>query len=146
MIRVIAYHIAVVMTYNQKYYVRNRKKEILRGRLYRKKNGKKINAFRQKHKKKICQYTRWWHFKKKYGLSPEGYFDLVAKKQKFRCALCNELFKGKSGFSKIHVDHCHKSGKVRGIIHSSCNLLLGLCKDDITFLKKAIRYLKKHQK
>jgi len=39
------------------------------------------------------------------------------------------------------IDHCHTSGKVRGILCDPCNTALGKFKDNITILKKAIEYL-----
>ncbi len=42
---------------------------------------------------------------------------------------------------KLHVDHCHTSGKVRGLLCYNCNNGLGRFKDDIIVLKKAVDYL-----
>jgi len=42
-------------------------------------------------------------------------------------------------------DHCHKTGKKRGKVCLSCNLVLGMFKDDIGRFKKAIKYLEKYK-
>lgn len=39
------------------------------------------------------------------------------------------------------IDHCHKTGKIRGILCSRCNTALGGFNDDIKLLDKAINYL-----
>lgn len=50
--------------------------------------------------------------------------DLRAKmlsEQAYRCALCGHSLDP----SEAALDHCHKTGRVRGVLHSSCNILLG---------------------
>ena len=45
---------------------------------------------------------------------------------------------------QLVVDHCHKTGKIRGLICDSCNVGLGRFKDNIDNLKNAIKYLEKN--
>lgn len=45
--------------------------------------------------------------------------------------------------AKLHVDHCHTTGKIRGLLCYNCNNGLGRLKDDIMVLEMAIVYLKK---
>ena len=47
---------------------------------------------------------------------------------------------------QVHIDHCHKTGMVRGILCQQCNLLLGLANDDPSILRACIRYLEKFRK
>ena len=54
------------------------------------------------------------------------------------CALCG---KNLNELSKINVDHDHDTGKIRGILCSSCNMGLGLLGDNLEALKKATDYL-----
>lgn len=55
---------------------------------------------------------------RKYGITEDQYLDKL-KKQKDSCALCK---KHQSNFSyRLHVDHNHKSGKVRGLLCYYCN-------------------------
>jgi hypothetical protein len=42
------------------------------------------------------------------------------------------------------VDHCHSTGKIRGILCGKCNLMLGKAEDNIEYLKSAIKYLEKY--
>jgi hypothetical protein len=53
------------------------------------------------------------------------------------CALCRGQF-GEKGF---HVDHCHESLKVRGLLCVNCNVGLGCFQDDPERLRAAIEYL-----
>lgn len=73
----------------------------------------------------------------RYGITQEQY-DSMLILQGGVCAICKQ--KPKSSF---HLDHCHSTGKVRGILCSNCNMALGLLKDNTTFLQKAIEYLSK---
>jgi hypothetical protein len=61
------------------------------------------------------------------------------EKQKGKCAICNEEPKTVRG---LHIDHCHKTGKVRGLLCHGCNVALGSFKEDVTLLNKAIEYIR----
>ena len=81
--------------------------------------------------------------KLKYGMSVEEY-DILWEKQKGVCAICGlpEIRKHQNGqIVRLAVDHCHKTGKVRGLLCSHCNLMLGSARDDINILLKGIQYL-----
>ena len=54
------------------------------------------------------------------------------------CGLCE--VKLKDGKHK-HVDHCHETGKIRGVLCSKCNNGLGFFNDNPDMLRKAIQYL-----
>ena len=75
--------------------------------------------------------------KKKYGLSPEEYFSLF-KKNDGSCEICGTK---DFGNKKPHIDHDHKTNKVRGLLCSNCNLLIGYAGENVEVLKKAIQYL-----
>lgn len=82
-------------------------------------------------------YSNWLN--RNYGIGIED-FDAMYERQKGRCKICGtEKPRGRGGF---HVDHCHQSGTVRGLLCTSCNMMLGLASDDIGTLRSAIRYLK----
>jgi hypothetical protein len=78
-----------------------------------------------------------------YGIDLNKYNELLIS-QNYKCAICQENPNGWNGQSgRFDVDHDHKTGKVRGLLCSSCNTSLGKFKDDISILKRAINYLKK---
>lgn len=45
---------------------------------------------------------------------------------------------------RMHIDHCHKSGKIRGILCSGCNVALGQVQDNPATLRSLANYLEKH--
>lgn len=69
----------------------------------------------------------------RYGLSYEDYEELLVK-QDGKCAICNRI-------RKLHVDHCHDTGRVRGLLCNNCNCGIGNLQDDPKIIKKALEYL-----
>lgn len=86
-------------------------------------------------------YTQNWKRLKLYGLSTEQFEALLAE-QLHACCICRQPLRGIGTAANAPcVDHCHQPGKVRGILCMNCNKMLGLAKDSITTLQKAISYL-----
>lgn len=76
---------------------------------------------------------------KQYNLTEEDY-NLLYSLQEGKCKICGiSQFKLKT---KLAVDHCHKTGKVRGLLCTKCNLGLGYFNDNYLILEKATEYLK----
>lgn len=81
--------------------------------------------------------------KRKYGLTFETRDALLAS-QGGVCKLCGRPVKfGTAGGA--HVDHCHSTGRVRGILCQKCNTALGTLGDTAESLERAVRYLKGEQ-
>ena len=82
--------------------------------------------------------------KKKYDLTPEQYDELL-NQQNEKCAICGKEDSAKRAGGKLRqplvVDHCHTTGKVRGLLCSHCNRALGFLNDDPNLLQKAADYL-----
>jgi hypothetical protein len=108
----------------------------------RRRNPEKYNAQTREWKKANAERYRNYRLMKGFGLSSIEY-DKKLKKQKNGCAICcKPCTSGKN----LAVDHCHKSGMIRGLLCSKCNLGLGLFKDDIILLATAKKYLTEHKK
>lgn len=85
--------------------------------------------------------TRKWQLKTNYGITEEDYQALL-EGQEGKCAIC--LTDTPTGKWKVFaVDHCHKTGKVRGLLCNECNRGIGLLKDNAELLKKAAAYLER---
>ena len=102
----------------------------------------KIKAKRHRETDHGKKTRKIWDLKK-YGLTLEQY-DSMLKSQNYACKICKEGStkhpKYKDG--SFSVDHCHQTGKVRGLLCTRCNLVLGKVADSIWILKSAIDYLK----
>lgn len=79
--------------------------------------------------------------RRRYGVSPEEYCSMISF-QKGLCAICGAEFSNRQKMlSSPHIDHCHDTGKVRGLLCHRCNSLLGLAEDSLVVLDNAKRYL-----
>jgi hypothetical protein len=75
-----------------------------------------------------------------YGISVEQYLALK-QQQGDLCAICGNAPRGALG---LHVDHCHKTGKVRGLLCHHCNTAIGLLGERVDRMRAAIAYLEMH--
>ena len=77
--------------------------------------------------------------KRLYGIGYQEYLNMLSAQQ-YACAICGTTDTGT--YKAFHVDHCHNTGIVRGLLCSNCNTGIGNLRDDINLLKRAIEYLK----
>lgn len=79
-----------------------------------------------------------------YGIGLEEY-QAMLEKQAGLCAICNnpetKLHSTSKAVMPLSVDHCHETNRVRGLLCSQCNFMIGLANDDISRLQQAIEYL-----
>jgi len=80
--------------------------------------------------------------KRRFGIGLADYF-LLLQNQGNACAICKSSTPG--GRGRFHVDHCHTTGKIRGILCHSCNVGLGVFKDSPFLLFLASAYLRSHK-
>lgn len=91
---------------------------------------------------------REYHLKSLYGLNIEDFRALIHE-QGGRCPVCTGLLKlrdfgsGRRGHTGnvAHVDHCHETGAIRGVLCNNCNRALGLLGDSVDCLRRALTYL-----
>jgi len=81
-----------------------------------------------------AEKKRAWNRSSRYNLSNDQ-VDTMISGQGGRCAICSDLLP-----VRYHIDHCHKTGRVRGILCYGCNLKLPMIEDE-TKLRAALRYL-----
>ena len=109
--------------YRRRYYAANR------DRL-----NKTANARNAANPDKVAARNR----KKNYGIDQDQ-FDAMLTAQRAACAICSTTEpKGRGAF---HVDHCHSTGTVRGLLCHNCNVGLGHFRDDTALLMRATEYI-----
>ena len=89
---------------------------------------------------KAAQYRDNRNLVVNHGITMEQ-FQEMSKLQNDVCAICQEPHKEESNFKRLHVDHDHITKQIRGLLCTNCNTALGLFKDDLERMKRAIRYL-----
>jgi hypothetical protein len=103
-------------------------------------NRKKIQQQTPAGRKKHAEAQRKSNLKTRYGLTFEAY-NKMFESQNGVCAIC-----GKPEHTKLlSVDHSHKTRKVRGLLCTGCNLVLGKTNDDSNLLMMFIQYLRTHE-
>lgn len=74
------------------------------------------------------------HLKRHYGLTLEDYEAMMAEQGR-KCAACRKPY------PNLHVDHCHTTNRIRGLLCSKCNTALGLFCEDVALMQRAADYL-----
>lgn len=114
-------------------------------RLWRKKNPKKMRLANKNNHTRHAMAIRSKRLKDKYGIDIDEYAYLL-EKQGYVCAICERPeTKYRNGtLISLAVDHCHATGKVRGLLCILCNRGIGNFHDNPNKLQLAIDYLNKH--
>jgi len=99
--------------------------------------------WRKNHPEQAKESDRRQRLKKKYGLTLEDYEELRTKQNEC-CACCG---KHESVLTRgLHVDHCHETGKIRGLLCHLCNTAIGKLGDNVEGLTRALIYLTSQEK
>lgn len=77
---------------------------------------------------------------RRYGMTKEQYLALLAS-QSGGCAICGSANGSSRNPRVLCVDHCHHTGKIRGLLCDGCNKGIGCLKDDAGMVRKALLYL-----
>jgi hypothetical protein len=114
----------------------NRERERARGKRYREMYPERVKARQVASRESRRAYL----VKRAYGLPLEEYNALLAR-QGNCCAICRGDLAVMCGKRRPHVDHCHDTGTVRGILCTKCNAGIGMLRDDPALLRAALAYL-----
>ena len=115
---------------------------------YRKKYPDKVKAsMRDFWKKRTPEQKRNHTLRYRYGITSEEFTRLLNSQGGY-CRICREVrfYKNKAAKNpklNLYVDHCHKTGVVRGILCARCNTLVGFIECNKRLLGKINRYLQR---
>lgn len=98
---------------------------------------------KQTNPKTIKRNARNRMLQHRYNITLEEY-EQMYENQNGKCSICNDNYPS-GGTNGLYVDHCHKTGNVRGLLCPRCNSLLGRFLDDQKILNKALEYLNKNK-
>jgi len=133
-----------IRAYKREVYHRNVERSRAQQTEWREANPEKIEARRAAYRER----GRMNYIRRTYGLEPDQYFGLYDR-QEGRCAIClcdlprdrPTREQMKAGVLAPHVDHCHDTGAIRGILCGPCNQGLGLLRESVANLARAVDYL-----
>jgi hypothetical protein len=129
-------HAEELRAYRREYYARHKEKMNTAHRKWYSENKEKMALYKKKWLKEHPTYNRVYNLDYLYGFSAEDYQKLVEEYQN-RCGICGiEL-------TEPHVDHDHKTGKVRGLLCQTCNLKLDWA---WKYREEIQRYMERHQR
>lgn len=99
----------------------------------RERRARHVEKYRAKEREKSTLYT--------YGITLQQKSEMLEKQG--GCAACGGNNPG--SVKGWHIDHCHKTGRIRGILCHPCNAALGNARDSVERLKQLMQYLRKHE-
>ncbi len=104
----------------------------------------KNREYAKLHRKRNPDMWRSIRLKSEYGITLEDFNNLL-RKQNYVCASCKNpeyaIDSKTKQIRRLAVDHCHSTGKIRGLLCTGCNSGLGHFHDSIEKLQLAILYL-----
>ena len=99
-------------------------------------------AYMREYRKRRPRNVRDTMLKRTYGITLAQWEGMYAD-QNGVCAICHTCEAEKSArYANMCVDHCHDTGKVRGLLCNSCNRALGLMQDNIDSVARMVDYLR----
>ena len=105
-----------------------------------------IHAYVERRKQEGKNLDPRWHdrhLRNTYGITADEYDRMLAA-QGGVCAICGETAITTTFHKRLHVDHDHTTGVVRGILCQHCNRALGMMRENPGLLRAAADYLERH--
>jgi hypothetical protein len=104
------------------------------------------NEYMREYRKKNPLRFRNYVLKSRFKITAEEYEKLLLD-QNGQCAICSKAETANCNWTSktrmLAIDHCHVTGKIRGLLCGKCNTGLGLLNDSETLLENALKYIRK---
>lgn len=133
--------------YSREYYHKNREILLAKSKSSALKNKARKAAYEKKRYDENKKHFLEKNLRKLYGSNAVDIYNKLHKEQNGCCAICkineNEILNSRG--RKLYVDHCHDTGKIRGLLCHLCNFSIGGFRDNVVYLQSAIDYLNKNE-
>ena len=103
----------------------------------------KLNTRHRRLNRRYQANERNNHLLRNYGVTLADIISLL-RIQQYKCAICGKRLKAFGKINKVptaYVDHCHNTGKIRGLLCNTCNQGIGFLKHSPELFVQAVRYL-----
>ena len=100
----------------------------------------KYERVKWENDKRSVVIERLYRIKQNYKVEPEVIMEFMDK-QKGCCAICGNSLVYPNSRKSYHIDHCHNTDVIRGLLCSDCNKGIGFLKDNPDIILKALNYL-----
>jgi Recombination endonuclease VII len=123
--------------HNKKNYAKHRVKRLAWQKMWKEQNPEKVKEQQRRWRLNSKEKIKDYGLRRDHGITIADFNEMLAK-QHGKCsnAACDEI-------SGLCVDHCHITGRIRGILCSNCNLAIGNAKDSVARLIGLALYLNK---
>lgn len=128
--------------YNKEWRAKNREKMRQKSKDYYDANKEKVSQTSAAWAKANTNRVKSNNLKRTYGIDLVE-FNTMLERQHYSCAICAATL---DGGRDTHVDHCHESGRVRGLLCGKCNMALGLFQERSQLLERAAAYLQLYER
>ena len=134
------------LTPSQRYYRKNRDRVLAHHKKLRKENPEKFRGWSKRYRDKNPDGERARHLMREYGLTIEEY-DAMSVQQGSVCAICKQPeTQERNGVKyRLAVDHCHRTGKIRGLLCFKCNSAMGQFEKRDVPIRNIEEYLEKYR-
>lgn len=131
----------------KKYMVANREKINQQRKAWRDRERARLNTLKNMDWLQYLKEDKSLLGQLKFRYKFDSYEEIIELYRNGKCEICGmtnkrhmEIFNG----HRLHIDHCHHTGKRRGLLCQHHNSMIGYAGDDISFLQKGIEYIQKH--
>lgn len=132
--------------HNKEWQQRNREKANEHSKAHYHRNKDRVNKRCKDYYHNNTDKIKNTRLLSRFGITLTQYNEMLVN-QNHACTICKKpetaLDHRSSKVRDLAVDHCHKTGKVRGLLCGKCNQLIGLSNDDASVLLEASNYLSK---
>ena len=122
------------------YYYKHHKSRLKYKRAYRMTHRKAVNESRRNYYQRNKELCWARTIERLYGINSDDYYAKL-KAQRGQCKICGTTKFGLRN-THLHIDHDHKTKRIRGLLCGRCNKMLGLARDNWRILQRAIYYLR----